>query len=199
MSNHHFHRSAGPFTILLFYYFISTRFQAEVFASRVAKHECRTTIVIGWPDSPRVFCCISDTNLACRLTFLHVGQTYPHVSKPQLGGIHHKFKEQEFTFKPPPASTTKCPRTSWIPPQSLHRKPYDSCLDYKQICNSLLFAAVQMKARPLCSKRVPLQNVARTAQMFTDVSAAEARLLQSPHVSHMYGHTYRQMPYHKPV
>ena len=52
MSNHHFHRSAGPFTILLFllfYYFISIRFQAEVFASRVAKPECRTTIFTDWP------------------------------------------------------------------------------------------------------------------------------------------------------
>ena len=43
MSNHHFHRSAGPFTILLFH-FHSTRFQTKVFASRVAKPECRTTI-----------------------------------------------------------------------------------------------------------------------------------------------------------
>ena len=49
MSNHHLHRSAGPFTILLFYYFISIRFQAEVFASRVAKPECRTTIFTGRP------------------------------------------------------------------------------------------------------------------------------------------------------
>ena len=52
MSNHNFHRSAGPFTILLFllfYYFISIRFQAEVFASRVAKPECRTTIFTGRP------------------------------------------------------------------------------------------------------------------------------------------------------
>ena len=52
MSNHHLHRSAGPFTILpflLFYYFTSIRFQAEVFASRVAKPECRTTIFTGPP------------------------------------------------------------------------------------------------------------------------------------------------------
>ena len=89
MSNHHFHRLAGPFTILLLYtisfpfgsrqkflhlgsrnlnveppfslvgrtvyysttiyYFISIRFQAEVFASRVAKPECRTTIFTGRP------------------------------------------------------------------------------------------------------------------------------------------------------
>ena len=49
MSNHHFHQSAGPFTTLLFYHFISIRFQAEVFASRVAKPECRTTIFTGWP------------------------------------------------------------------------------------------------------------------------------------------------------
>ena len=49
MSNHHFHQSAGPFTILLFCYFISIRFQAEVFASRVAKPECRTTIFTGRP------------------------------------------------------------------------------------------------------------------------------------------------------
>ena len=41
--------SAGPFTILLFYYFISIRFQIEVFASRVAKPECRTTIFTGRP------------------------------------------------------------------------------------------------------------------------------------------------------
>ena len=50
MSNHHFHRSAGPFIILLFYYSISIRFQAEVVASRVAKPECRTTIFTGRPD-----------------------------------------------------------------------------------------------------------------------------------------------------
>ena len=50
MSNHHFHQSAGPFTILLFYYFISIRFQAEGFASRVVKPECRTTILTGRPD-----------------------------------------------------------------------------------------------------------------------------------------------------
>ena len=37
------------FTILLFYYFISIRFQAGVFASRVAKPECRTTIFTGRP------------------------------------------------------------------------------------------------------------------------------------------------------
>ena len=117
MSNHHFHRSSGPFTILLFYYFISIRFQAEVFASRVAKPECRTTIFTGPPDrllfyyctisfpfgsrqrffpfrvakperqttiftgwlgSPRFFFASRTTNPACRLTFLHVGQTYPN-------------------------------------------------------------------------------------------------------------------------
>ena len=50
MSNHHFHQSAGPIIILLFYYFISTRFQAEDFASRVAKPACRTTIFTGRPD-----------------------------------------------------------------------------------------------------------------------------------------------------
>ena len=99
MSNHHFHRSAGPFTILLFYYFISIRFQAEVFASRVAKPECRTTIFTGRPavvasrvvkpecrttiftGRPAAFsrgCFASRTAFfACRLTFLHIGQTYP--------------------------------------------------------------------------------------------------------------------------
>ena len=65
MSNHHFHQSAGPFTVLLFYYFMSVRFQAEVFASRVAKPECRTTIFSGRPDSPRVV--------------LHLGQEILHV------------------------------------------------------------------------------------------------------------------------
>ena len=35
--------------MLLFYYFISIGFQAEVFASRVAKPECRTTIFTGRP------------------------------------------------------------------------------------------------------------------------------------------------------
>ena len=75
MSNHNFHRSAGPFTILLFYYFyyftISFPFGSRqrlfafrypecrttiftgrpaVFASRVAKPECRTTIFTGRPD-----------------------------------------------------------------------------------------------------------------------------------------------------
>ena len=49
MSNHHFHQSAGPFTTLLFYHFISIRFQAKGFASRVAKPECRTTIFTGRP------------------------------------------------------------------------------------------------------------------------------------------------------
>ena len=49
MSNHHFHQSAGPFTILLFYDSISIRFQAGVFASRVAKPECRTTIFTSRP------------------------------------------------------------------------------------------------------------------------------------------------------
>ena len=58
MSNHHFHRSAGLFTILLFYYFISIRFQAEVFA-RVAKPECRTTIFTGRPDRLPFYCFIS--------------------------------------------------------------------------------------------------------------------------------------------
>ena len=114
MSNHHFHRSAGPCTILLLYYFISIRFQTEIFASRVAKPECRTTIFIGrpaifasrvakpecrttifisWPDrllfycftisfpfgsrSPRGFFASRTAFFACRLTFLHVGQTYP--------------------------------------------------------------------------------------------------------------------------
>ena len=49
MSNHHLHRSADR---LLFYYFTISfpfEFQAEVFASRVAKPECRTTIFTGRP------------------------------------------------------------------------------------------------------------------------------------------------------
>ena len=43
MSNHHFHQSAGPFTIFLFG-------SKQVFASRVAKPECRTTIFTGRLD-----------------------------------------------------------------------------------------------------------------------------------------------------
>ena len=49
--------------VLLFYYLISI--QAKVFASRVAKPECRTTIFTGRPDSLRVF--------------LHLGQPILHV------------------------------------------------------------------------------------------------------------------------
>ena len=123
MSNHHFHRSAGPFTILKFYYFISIRFQTEVFASRVAKPECRTTIFTGRPAifaslvskpecrttiftgrpdrllfynfaisfpfgsrSPRGFFASWTVFFACRLTFLHVGQTYP-PSKHSARGV----------------------------------------------------------------------------------------------------------------
>ena len=140
MWNHHFHQSARPFTILLFYYFISIRFQAEVFASRVAKPECRTTIFTSRPHRllfyyfisirfqeevfasrvanpecrttiftgrpavfasrvakpeclttiftsrpdafSRVFFASRTAFFACRLTFLHVGQTYP--PKPLL-------------------------------------------------------------------------------------------------------------------
>ena len=48
MSNRHFiGRTVYYFTILL--YFIFIRFQTEVFASRVAKPECRTTIFTGRP------------------------------------------------------------------------------------------------------------------------------------------------------
>ena len=50
MSDHHFHRLAGPFAILLFYYFIPLGSRQEVFASRAAKPECRTTIFTGRPD-----------------------------------------------------------------------------------------------------------------------------------------------------
>ena len=67
MSNHHFHLSAGPFTILLFYYFISIRFQAEVFASRVGKPECRTTVFAG---PPAVFAA-RVTKHECRTTIFH--------------------------------------------------------------------------------------------------------------------------------
>ena len=117
MSNHHFHLSAGPFTVLLFYYFISIRFQAEVFASRVAKPECRTTIFTGRPDRLLFYYFMSirfqaevfasrvakpecrtaiftgfsrgvfasrTAFFACRLTLLHVGQTYPLGSLPEL-------------------------------------------------------------------------------------------------------------------
>ena len=50
MSDHHYHQSAGRFTILIFYYSISIGFQAKAFASRVTKPERRTTIFTGRPS-----------------------------------------------------------------------------------------------------------------------------------------------------
>ena len=97
MSDHHFHWSAGPFTVLLFYYFISTGFQAEV-ASGVAKPDCRATIFTCRPDrllfyyftisfplrSRQEVLFASRTAFpACQLTFLHVGQMYPYIRRPE--------------------------------------------------------------------------------------------------------------------
>ena len=88
MSNHHFHRSAG---------------RPAVFASRLAKPECRTTIFTGRPDrllfcmSAHVFCMSSRqsyTSAAPRHfpevflhlgpPFLHVGSRFLHVEPPIL-------------------------------------------------------------------------------------------------------------------
>ena len=81
MSNHHFHRSAGPFTILRFYCFISIRFQAEVFTSRVARPECRTTIFTGRPD--RLFYDFTVSfPFGSRPRFLHLGSRDLNVEPP---------------------------------------------------------------------------------------------------------------------
>ena len=94
MSNHHFHRSAGPFTILLFYYFISIRFQISqsFFASRTAFFACRLhvepPILHTRPLHPsmfqRFFCislCISDS-LFCMSA--HVFACRPNVSPSNI-------------------------------------------------------------------------------------------------------------------
>ena len=81
MSNHHFHRSAGPFTILLFYYFVSIRFQAEVFA-RVANPECRTTIFTGRPDRLLFYCFAISFPFGSRQRFLHLGSRNLNVEPP---------------------------------------------------------------------------------------------------------------------
>ena len=129
MSNHHFHPSAGPFTILLFYYFISIRFQAEVFASRVAKPECRTTIFTGRPavfasrvakpecrttiftGRPAAFsrrCFASRTAFfACRLTFF---ACRPNVSPTTLYGPNH-WPEPSAGIVDPPSLESVCTPT----------------------------------------------------------------------------------------
>ena len=65
MSNHHFHPSAGPCTILLFYYFISIGSRQRFFACRAANPTR--------PPHPSIFqslFCISDS------LFLHVGSRF---------------------------------------------------------------------------------------------------------------------------
>ena len=70
MSNHHFHQSAGPFTILLFH-FHSVPGRGFLRVGPLILHVRRT------PAFSRVFFASRTAFFACRLTFLHVGQTYP--------------------------------------------------------------------------------------------------------------------------
>ena len=79
-------RTVYYFTILLFYDFISIQFQAEVFASRVTKPECRTTIFTGRPD--RLLFTISNLlfyisfPFGSRQWFLHLGSRNLNVEPP---------------------------------------------------------------------------------------------------------------------
>ena len=101
MSKHHFHQSTGPFDRLLFYYFISTRFQAEVL------HLGSRNLNVEQPFSPvgrtpftillfltSQFFASRTTNPACRLTFLHVGQTYPRSTGAQYSPFTIPKKKQ---------------------------------------------------------------------------------------------------------
>ena len=82
MSNHHFHQSVGPFTVLFFYDCISIRFQAKVFASRVATPECRTTIFTSRPDRLRFYYFTISFPFGSRQRFLHRGSRNLNVEPP---------------------------------------------------------------------------------------------------------------------
>ena len=110
MSNHHFHRSAGPFTILLFYYFISIRcylisirFQAEVVASRVAKPECRTTIFTGRPDRLLFYYFTISFPFGSRQKFLHLGSRNLNVEPPfsPVGRLFLHLGSRNLNVEPP--------------------------------------------------------------------------------------------------
>ena len=68
--------SFSPVGRTVYYFTISFPLgsRQEVFASRAAKPECRT--------SPRGVFASRTVFFACRLTFLHVGQTYPLTKRP---------------------------------------------------------------------------------------------------------------------
>ena len=70
MSNHHFHRSAGPGTILLLH-FPSVPGSGFLHVGPPILHVRRTRAF------SRSFFASRTAFFACRLTFLHVGQTYP--------------------------------------------------------------------------------------------------------------------------
>ena len=78
MSNHHFHWSAEPFTILLFH-FHSVPGRGFLHVGPPILHVRRT------PAFSRGFFASRTAFFACRLTFLHVGQTEPPVNKDSQG------------------------------------------------------------------------------------------------------------------
>ena len=132
MSNHHFHRSVGPFTVLLFYYFISIRFQAEVFASRVAKPECRTTIFTGRSDSPRVFLHLGQPILHVGLRFCMSAKHIPGKQRPHAG--LSMLKQYVPARNRPPVHCKIHSGQSWTTNDIRKSSVWQSCARCKQIC-----------------------------------------------------------------
>ena len=105
-----FHRSAGPFTILLFH----VRWvQQEVFASRAAKPECRTTFVCISDSffcmSAHVFACRPNVSLFAKYTYIYVYictcvETCPYMYLRQ--GFFNRAQVQRALLQPEIQSTS---------------------------------------------------------------------------------------------